>query len=379
MVNLKRLNITLSNKNPFPGIKPLLYFSCPPSIEQFYIGETHYFNEEAFDDLEDANDNTEIFWQCLERSTRSLTNLSDLTLEEWDGTETKEKFLSIFEQCPRLETMSMKWPYFPAGMDGSEIGKVCPNIHYISYVGAATTDDDGEDFWPIEIMETLPENQVRTLNYHSDSDCYLDEVMAGRTLLRHSRTLRMITFDSTVSSATQRMILGSCEVLEEFSCSRSPINLNDAATASPWASSKMTTLDLKVCISPPASSATQYIPSAGENLTFSQLEIFYRQIGRQTNMEYLNLHLHQEETVDPESMTVSRKVHGPFPGILTLKDNPEGRPGFLDLLAGLSKLQVIGGDIVTGARDGKLAVDAKEVDWILEHWPCLRRESFLPY
>ncbi|KAK3814647.1 MAG: hypothetical protein J3R72DRAFT_461794 [Linnemannia gamsii] len=124
MVNLKRLNITLSNRNPFPGIKPLLYFSCPPSIEQLYILESHSIFEEEFDDLEDVNDNKEIFEHGLERSTRSLTNLRDLTFDEWDGIETEEKFLSIFEKCPRLETMSMKWPYVPAGMDGAEIGKI---------------------------------------------------------------------------------------------------------------------------------------------------------------------------------------------------------------------------------------------------------------
>ncbi|KAG0349799.1 hypothetical protein BGX24_008314, partial [Mortierella sp. AD032] len=142
-------------------------------------------------------------------------------------------------------------------------------------------------------METLPENQVRTITYYSDSDCYLDEVLAGRTLLRHSRTLRRISLGFTVSSATQRMILGSYEVLKEYS-SRSPINLNDAA--SPWASSKMTTLDLKVSISlsAPPTLATQYIPSADKSLIFSQLEIFYRQIGRQANMLRLYLFVHQE-------------------------------------------------------------------------------------
>ncbi|KAG0276646.1 hypothetical protein BGZ95_007259 [Linnemannia exigua] len=385
MVNLKRLSIDISHENPFRGIKPLLYFSCPPSIEQFYIGETHYFNEEEHDDLKEDNDNNDT--KVLEGSTRALTNLRDLTLDSWDGTETREKFLAVFEQCPRLETISMKWPMVPAGLDGSDIGKVCPNLRNISYNGV---DDDEKDFWPIEIMETLPENQVKTLDYRSSSDFSLDEVMTGRTLLRHSRTLQRIAFTSTVSSVALRMILGSCEVLEEFNCGYSPIDLNDAAAISPWASSKITTLELRVRIPLPASptSAIQYttfyvqtppvVPSADENRVFSQLEVFYREIGKQTNLKYLYLYAHQYESIEPEPTGELPKVLGLLPGVLTLKNNTEGRPGFLDLLGGLSKLERIGGDIGAETGNGRLAVDAKEVDWIFEHWSCLLDAPFWP-
>ncbi|OAQ23772.1 hypothetical protein K457DRAFT_142478 [Linnemannia elongata AG-77] len=60
-----------------------------------------------------------------------------------------------------------------------------------------------------------------------------------------------------------------------------------------------------------------------------------------------------------------------FPGLLSLKENVAGRPGYLDFLKGLSQLREIGGDVATETLHYQMAEDAPEVDWILENWPCL--------
>lgn len=41
------------------------------------------------------------------------------------------------------------------------------------------------------------------------------------------------------------------------------------------------------------------------------------------------------------------------------------------MLAGLSKLRKVSGTIGPETEDGKLAANAAEVEWILEHWPRL--------
>ncbi|KAF9911802.1 hypothetical protein EC991_002104 [Linnemannia zychae] len=325
MVNLKRLNISISHERRFPGLITALCLGCPQSIEQLDICETHPYNDENHDDKNDDNDDSVLEEVGLGQlpDTKVLTHLRDLMLDDWDDIETAEEFLLVLEQCPNLEKIAMKWPLIPAEVDGAHIGRICPNLRSILYHGQGSIDDEGEDFWPIEIMETLPENQVESLEYQSSFDTSLNELLAKRTILRHSCTLRRVNLIASVSSAALRMVLEA---------------------------------------TPPTT------PSAEENEIFSQLELFYRQIGKQKNLEHLDLYLGRH--IDPETGKVQEGARA-LPGMLTLQDNAGGRPGYMDLLYGLSKLRMIGGDIAAETKDDKIPEDAPEVDWILKHWPSL--------
>lgn len=165
-------------------------------------------------------------------------------------------------------------------------------------------------------------------------------------------------------------MLESCTSLEDSSVIQSTMDLGDAV-ASPWASSSLTLLDLD--IDTRMGRKPYYLRpspsrwSGKEKRIFGQLEILYRQIGKQKNLWRLQLgkgYRHWGNRKVPEDVQQ-------FPGMLRLGDKDGIVPGYLDMLAGLSKLVEVGGDISPETRDGKLAEDAAEVDWILEHWPRL--------
>ncbi|KAF9121482.1 hypothetical protein BGW39_010507 [Mortierella sp. 14UC] len=152
-----------------------LCFSCPSSIVQLHIGETSFIEEEygepdtdaEHDDLEDENDDGDSSeaGQGMTQSTEPLSNLCDLELEAWDNIGTEEELLSVFKRCPRLEKISVRWSLLPAGVDGADIGRICSNLLNISYNGQSNDDDEVRGFWPVKIMGTLTENQVKCLHY----------------------------------------------------------------------------------------------------------------------------------------------------------------------------------------------------------------------
>ena len=182
---------------------------------------------------------------------------------------------------------------------------------------------------------------MEMLDFHWAPNRQLEGTVVRTTILRHSRSLRKIRIVSQITSAAIRMILETCGALEVMHAPHSTINLSDAV-ASPWASSKMNRLSLSVAITMPSSSLPsniQHVPSylktlptpiaENEEHIFMQLEVFYRQIGKQTNMQLLRLH-RQASNRAGASRLFSGNV--PFPGLLSLRGNVTGRPGYLDLL-----------------------------------------------
>ncbi|KAF9083273.1 hypothetical protein BGX23_011632 [Mortierella sp. AD031] len=141
----------------------------------------------------------------------------------------------------------------------------------------------------------------------------------------------------------------------------------------------MARLYLYIKTSPPFSFlCTQYTPfylqtppakpSADEVRDLAELEAFYRQLGKQKDLRYLQL----QRTEHIETGAVAGRFYEreeAFPGILRLKDNDDGNPGYLDLLVELAKLDTIYGAIYPETDDGKMPKDSKEFGWILDHWP----------
>ncbi|KAG0063586.1 hypothetical protein BGZ89_009778, partial [Linnemannia elongata] len=309
--------------------------------------------------------------QYLARSITKRANLRDLALDDWQESTTMEQFLSVFTRCPSLKTLRLKQPSAPAGVDGTDIGRICPDLRDISYDGSS--DMDGNDKWPLEVMETLRENQMESLEYQSASHCRLDDATAVKTLLRHSSSLWQIKIISPVTSSAVRMILETCKALEVLQISRSTVELCDAI-ASPWACSKMTSLTLSIKISPSSSPpGTEFVPSylqepptplsAGEKNIFTQLEVFYRQIGKLTGLRHLNI----DRTEYSEHGSIvgrSNLRDRPLPGMLILSTNRAGRPGFLDLLGGLSKLETVEGAIFPETADRMMSEFTREFTWI---------------
>ncbi|KAG0050168.1 hypothetical protein BGZ90_007121 [Linnemannia elongata] len=323
--------------------------------------------------------------QDLARSITKRANLRDLALDDWQESTTMEQFLSVFTRCPSLKTLRLKQPSAPAGVDGTDIGRICPDLRDISYDGSSVMD--GNDKWPLEVMETLRENQMESLEYQSASHCRLDDATAVKTLLRHSSSLWQIKIISPVTSSAVRMILETCKALEVLQISRSTVELCDAI-ASPWACSKMTSLTLSIKISPSSSPpGTEFVPSylqepptplsAGEKNIFTQLEVFYRQIGKLTGLRHLNI----DRTEYSEHGSIvgrSNLRDRPLPGMLILSTNRAGRPGFLDLLGGLSKLETVEGAIFPETADRMMSEFTREFTWIFQLSPYFRFDNASP-
>ena len=390
MVNLERLVIDLGPKGSYRGIAKVLFFGCPPSIQQLCIDRVRTSWQGDIDNSDIGNWIENGVVEALPRRTTQLVNLRDLTLNEWEDCATKEELLCIFEQCSGLEALRMLYPTVPAGFDAADIGRICPRLHNISLMGEALP--------PYAIMETLPENRLETLDYYSLARPLLDDATARRTILRHASSLQSIKIQSPAQSSALRMILATCEGLEYVSFCSTCIDLSDAVACSPWASTQMRYLSIHVNVVPQSSSSPSQVssppsayyipyylktppapPTADDKQIFSQLEAFYRQIGELKNLVYLHIgraFFNERGLIAGSFMSEEM----PLPGMLHLRGSDVDRPGFLDLLGGLSKLEKIGGSIIPETKDFKFSKDAKEVEWVLEHWPLLSKThtTFFP-
>ncbi|KAF9280969.1 hypothetical protein BGZ88_011886 [Linnemannia elongata] len=375
MVNLERLAINLCRRGSYHGIAKALFFGCPSSIKRLCLERVNPSLREGFDssDIGSRIENGGV--EALPRRTTHLVNVRDLSLEDWKDSATKEELLSIFQQCSGLETIRMVYPTVPVGFDAGDIGRICPRLHNIKLTGEALS--------PYKIMETLPENRLRTLDYYSLTRPLLDAATARRTFPRHACSLQMVKIHSPAQSSALRMILASCEGLEYVNFHSTCIDLSDAV-ASPWASTKMRYLSMDVNIIPSQSSppGTDYIPyylktppsppTAEDKHIFSQLEALYRQIGELKNLVFLYIgrtYFNERGSIVGSFKSEER----PLPGMLHLRGSDVDRPGFLDLLRRLRKLEKVGGSIVPETKYFRFSKDAKEVEWILEHWPLLSK------
>lgn len=412
MTTLRRLELDVVWQDGIAdssGVAFSLFFGSPPLIEKLLIEFLDYPDDHDTDDdsggftsgddnndtpIDDPGDDISV--KAIQTAatgapscrTMPLGNLRELVFEGWLENARPEEVLSVFESCPALEKLVLNWVCFPAGLDGADIGRKCPNLRTFSCAGKNERLLDS--IGPLGIMETLPDNRMEILDYYGGGYRCVDGIVAERTILRHSCSLRQINLSSSITSTAIQMILATCGVLEELHVTGSSIELSDAV-AFPWAGSRMTrlTLDLKIVMqSAPETQYTPFyfqiplvVPSAEENRIFAQLDVFYRQIGKQASLKYLSLSRigYDEDGL----MELGEGEHEePMPGMLRLTGGCSScggmdRPGFLDLLGGLRQLEVLeGGAIDLETEDGVMPADAKEVDWIRTHWPLLRKTNF---
>ncbi|KAF9144634.1 hypothetical protein BGX30_012065 [Mortierella sp. GBA39] len=417
MNHLRRLELDVYIIEGIYGVGLSLFFGCPPSVEKLRIqfheyemhcSETGSLDEDSLHDVEDvlieAGDAEALeavataTAESLSRGTTSgtLANLRDINLEACLDDATLEEYLSIFESCPNLKTLELMEINFPDGLDGAYIGRMCPHLCNLRFDGAV--EMTGDKLWPLGIMETLPRDRMEILNYYGGGpDQWLDVTVVGKTLLRHSGSLREFHACSRTASAAMRMILATCEVLEVLEICCSSIDLADAV-GSPWASSKLTSLslDIKITLLPLSLPAgTLYVPSylktppaqltKDEKYLFTQLEFLYQQIGKQEDLKVLRLSRAECDEYGASTVEVDKR-NQPYPGLLRLGDGSGNsvngisgdidRPGFLHLLGNLSKLEVVVGEICPETEDGKMPADSTEAAWIRTHWPLLRETHF---
>ncbi|KAG0293613.1 hypothetical protein BGZ96_002567 [Linnemannia gamsii] len=384
MSSLTHLEVYFDTMGGHSGAVLMVLFSCPPSVRSVTIEKVEYKPYKhsyswPVDYYEMGCVTDEIVAHGLARTP--LINLRDLRIKESSGWVKDEDFHSMFRLCPSVVNVDWKFHSIPHDVDGPAIARMCPKICNITFQSIFVSRDPNS--WPYELAETLPENQLETLNHRErDHRCdvaLLNTELVGRAMRRHTLTLREIRIDHKVPNSSREIafVLESCASLEVLSVIQSTLDLGDSV-ASPWASSSLTLLELDIdtrlgskpyYFRPPPSRR-----SGKEKRIFGQLEILYRQIGKQKNLRVLQLGKGYQGRGDrkiPEDVQ-------PYPGMLRLSDRNGIVPGYLDMLAELSKLEKIGGDIGPETKDRKLAANAAEVDWILEHWPRLYWVKFLP-
>ena len=122
-----------------------------------------------------------------------------------------------------------------------------------------------------------------------------------------------------------------------------------------------------------------------------RLEKLYRKIGALTELRRLDmwvtydvralLEIEGEEHSRHDMETAYKKVC--FPGMLTIGDgNTDGRWGFLEVFAGLDKLEIIEGSfnvlpVVDLTPEYSCLIGEREVRWMAKHWPLLKHADLL--
>ncbi|KAF9132589.1 hypothetical protein BGW39_011767 [Mortierella sp. 14UC] len=275
-------------------------------------------------------------------------------------------------QCPCLEKLTV-WRYLVLGkIDATAVCKACPKLREIHLNSTQELNNEQEDNeWPLRVMTGLPENVVETLRLYMDEH-RLDERLVQASVAQHSTSLRRVYLESNRAGKATRNILATCEVLEELSVDTS-IHLCDIITAGPWAISSLLRLSLYIKIGLPSAFLPRppyykpyYLqtppiaaPPEEELRVLDRLKNLYLQIGRQTMLRQLKLHIEEEVDdsgddddclMDGDEEDSVDRFSKSFPGMLSLPDAEAGRPGFLDLFAGLSKLESLEGHMSMMSR-----------------------------
>ncbi|OAQ22404.1 hypothetical protein K457DRAFT_131308 [Linnemannia elongata AG-77] len=383
MTNLTHLRVFLPQTEMTSQVTSLLLFGCPSSIRSLRIDK----DESAGSVRTDSSNESErtpatlseiavIVGKVRARGmTIPLIHLRDLYLWSVPVPTTPEDLYAVFGRCPNVENLHLHWQFIADTLDGARVAKMCPKIRNITYGNPATREIVEE--WPYKLLRALPEHQLETFRHH-EANTPLEGDLVGPALMRHSRSLRDIWIQNRITSKTVRIILECCEALEALSVQDSTVDLEDAI-AGPWACSRISVLKLDIETMVPRKPLYRSPPpsrrSAQEQRLFDRLEIFYRQIGKLTNLRYLHL---GNPTRDSKKRSTEKRIQ-PFPGLLRLGDKEEATvPGYLELLSGLTRLKEIHGSVAPETPNRMMEVDAKEVDWILEHWPEFAEASFFP-
>ncbi|KAK3826690.1 MAG: hypothetical protein J3R72DRAFT_457737 [Linnemannia gamsii] len=322
----------------------------------------------------------------------SYTQLTKLWF--WDAGDepvTVEKFRSMLARCPNLTEITL--PTITGIEDAQclaeNIIQFCPKLSSIEY------RDWNQNSVVCDViartLAALPEEHVRKFSCRADLPFDIHGLVDARPIFqRQSSTLCDVYLDgwSNIDSKTIQVILVECGTLERLSvgCTSESlcINLEDSILF-PWGCTRIQQLELNTAIPdqplrrPPADTVPYYnrppptTLSATEEQQLSNLEALYKQIGALTEMQWLNLRAFFIDSNGDASVFWSDNT---FPGMLNLRCQKTGRPGYLHHLSGLSKLQRLEGSVSAEMEETKVTIGMDEVVWMERHWPALQGATF---
>ncbi|KAF8944252.1 hypothetical protein BGZ47_004485 [Haplosporangium gracile] len=272
-----------------------------------------------------------------------LPRLTDLVLGLIKDDSTREEDVGrVLEQCPNLDSLrcrGMTATVFSQNNLASIVATCCPLLKKVSFEYA----DSDNYIFPRQLMLEIPEQQVQEFRWNN-YPCPLEGPEVIMIFLRHSSTLRKIVLGRhiNVSSNVLRCVLVSCPALEELNSSF--VTLEDAVE-NPWACTRMRHLSLAVSIPP--------LPKGLDQMLYYKKEAA------------------DEETTQPWAFVLDQLegvrgimaayFNNTFSALLSLGDaNGSGRPGYLECLAGLTKLRELRGSVRTNTEDTKVTMGWSE-------------------
>ncbi|KAK3841472.1 MAG: hypothetical protein J3R72DRAFT_444942 [Linnemannia gamsii] len=311
------------------------------------------------------------------------------TFQAWNmNLLTNEEVLAVFDHCPRMTRLSVP-PVSAKGEDldilARSISERCPHLRRLSSSHSDAT-------LVRAIMEAMSnQQQIEEVKVSNDHGHFGMGDMR-RALARHSTTLRTLDFRGIFFKSENLLsILELCESLEILiqeskSDGSGPfITLTDAISV-PWACKRIRHLEIAIGLEP-VSLSSEDVPYyqrpapltllEGEKRQFEDLEMFYREIGSLVHLRYLDLHgTYMDHEGNGTQPLQKHSGDFTFPGMLTIRDDVTGRPGYLDLLSGLVKLKTLRGSVRVTTDEAKATVGDREMEWIVSHWPDLERVAF---
>ncbi|KAG9064698.1 hypothetical protein KI688_002957 [Linnemannia hyalina] len=361
-----------------------IFFSLPQSIRIFNLNLCQQYKDPATFDR-----GVRTTQGPVSRRQEPLLNLTHWQVQTFPGFM-DDTFRSMIQQCPALVQMEMPnirvIPKIIRPGLAQFIVNHCPSLHTLSWGNDTYGQEEQE---AMAIMNAMPRDTLRALEFKEFTDRSGE---LGEAIERHAASLTAIVIEyAELTEDTIQTILIDCEALEVFdieteSCyySVGEIHLADLV-AIPWASTRLRTLKLIVNIGDTGIlRSSLYLRDAPVLLSdeeqdqLSFLNILYRQIGMLTELEHLSLIISvpdEDEEEEDENLTGWNRYV--FPGMLTLDgDKTKGLPGFLGLLSGLKKLKILEGFVNVSTKETKATMGWKEVEWIRENWPRLKRAEF---
>lgn len=318
--------------------------------------------------------------------------LQDFTMWSLGEVTSERDLVAVLRDCPNLQRLSL--PGIQGQVSGTVIGRAlgahCPKLRKLAF---SDFNFYGNMNTPVKIMLAVPAKQIEELHWANSFE-RLGGVSDSWMFRHHSEVLRKLVFESCfhVASDAIRTILTVCPVLEHFQMQINSfdhvlggfIELKDA-TAYPWVCTKLKVLDLAVAIpdmpdlepgQDPYYTRTPSVDlSVAEMEQLAVYEQLYRHIGSLTSLTHLALRAVLMDRGHPLGVHY-HDGNRSFPAMLSLKDERTGRPGYLDLLQGLTQLEELRGSVNTNDKETGVTTGWEEARWMASHWPALKVVAF---
>ncbi|KAF9134075.1 hypothetical protein BGW39_008148 [Mortierella sp. 14UC] len=325
----------------------------------------------------------------MPRNRNPLPFLLNLDLPQLEDGATAEDVRNVFERCPNLRSLNLQGrePIAIQGEMARIIATCCPLLKSVAFDTTSATVKGS--FFPCELMAAIREQQVVEFRWRS-CRYRIQGLGAKGMFLRHSRTLRAVELGMFcfVESEILCTILEVCEALEQLSVQSghdggiaalipiSCVRLGDIAPR-PWACTKLCALEIAFGIPALPRRPDQepyYKRKADDTLSteeqqhFILLERLYRQVGALSELRYLKM-----KAFEMDGQGRLRRgfySDNTFPAMLSLGNaGGSGRPGYLECLGGLTKLQRLKGSVYANTDETKVTMGWPEARWMASHWP----------